>query len=80
MPAKKIFDEFKAGTLHSGSKNGPKVTSRKQAIAIALSYNDKKDKKEHKKNNSDRHAHLGMDGSVKVSHSQVCGTMKHGSY
>lgn len=29
--------KFKAGTLHSGSKHGPKVTSRKQAIAIALS-------------------------------------------
>jgi Family of unknown function (DUF6496) len=29
--------EYKAGKLHSGSKHGPKVTSRKQAIAIALS-------------------------------------------
>jgi uncharacterized protein DUF6496 len=29
--------EFKAGALHSGSKKGPKVTSRKQAIAIGLS-------------------------------------------
>ena len=29
--------EFKHGQLHSGSKKGPKVTSRKQAIAIALS-------------------------------------------
>ena len=29
--------EFKEGNLHSGSKHGPKVTSRKQAIAIALS-------------------------------------------
>lgn len=29
--------KFKHGTLHSGSKTGPKVTSRKQAIAIALS-------------------------------------------
>jgi hypothetical protein len=28
--------EFKAGKLHSGSKHGPKVTNRKQAIAIAL--------------------------------------------
>lgn len=28
--------EFGAGTLHSGSKLGPKVTSRKQAIAIGL--------------------------------------------
>jgi hypothetical protein len=29
--------EYKKGTLHSGSKHGPKVTSRKQAIAIGLS-------------------------------------------
>ena len=29
--------KFKHGELHSGSKTGPKVTSRKQAIAIALS-------------------------------------------
>jgi len=29
--------EFKEGELHSGSKHGPVVTSRKQAIAIALS-------------------------------------------
>jgi hypothetical protein len=28
--------EFKSGDLHSG-KGGPKVTSRKQAIAISLS-------------------------------------------
>lgn len=29
--------EFKRGQLHSGSKSGPKVKSRKQAVAIALS-------------------------------------------
>jgi hypothetical protein len=28
---------YKQGKLHSGSKSGPKVKSRKQAIAIALS-------------------------------------------
>lgn len=33
----KVMKEFKTGTLHSGSKTGPKVQSRKQAIAIALS-------------------------------------------
>ena len=33
--------EFKAGTLHSGSKTGPKVTSRKQAIAIGMSQQRK---------------------------------------
>lgn len=33
----KVMGEYKAGKLHSGSKKGPAVTSRKQAIAIALS-------------------------------------------
>ncbi|MDI6774030.1 MAG: DUF6496 domain-containing protein [Verrucomicrobiota bacterium] len=32
-----VMGEFKRGTLRSGSKHGPKVTSRKQAIAIGLS-------------------------------------------
>jgi hypothetical protein len=34
--------EFKAGTLHSGSSKGPKVTNKKQAVAIALSQARKK--------------------------------------
>lgn len=33
----KVMREFKAGTLHSGSKKGPMVKNPKQAIAIALS-------------------------------------------
>jgi hypothetical protein len=33
----KVMHEYKHGTLHSGSKKGPKVTNRRQAIAIALS-------------------------------------------
>jgi hypothetical protein len=38
MPGmKKTLDEWKAGTLHSGSKSGPVVKSQKQAVAIALS-------------------------------------------
>lgn len=32
----KVMEEFKHHQLHSGSKNGPIVTNRKQAIAIAL--------------------------------------------
>ena len=35
--------EFKEGDLHSGSKKGPVVTSKKQAVAIALSEQRKKD-------------------------------------
>jgi hypothetical protein len=33
----KVMHEYKEGSLHSGSKKGPKVTNPKQAIAIALS-------------------------------------------
>lgn len=33
----KVMGEYKEGALHSGSKTGPKVTNRKQAVAIALS-------------------------------------------
>lgn len=34
---KKVMHEFKEGDLHSGSKHGPRVKSRRQAIAIAMS-------------------------------------------
>jgi len=33
----KVMGEYKAGELHSGSKSGPVVKNRKQAIAISLS-------------------------------------------
>ncbi len=33
----KVLREYKHGALHSGSKKGPKVTKRSQAVAIALS-------------------------------------------
>lgn len=33
----KVMREYGKGELHSGSKKGPMVKSRKQAIAIALS-------------------------------------------
>lgn len=32
----KVMREYKHGKLHSGSKKGPQVKSRAQAIAIAL--------------------------------------------
>lgn len=41
----KVMGEFKAGELHSGSKAGPVVKSRKQAIAIGLSEARKAGKK-----------------------------------
>lgn len=33
----KVMHEWKSGGLHSGSKQGPPVTSQAQAIAIAMS-------------------------------------------
>lgn len=34
---KKVMREYKEGELHSGSKEGPVVKNRRQAVAIALS-------------------------------------------
>jgi hypothetical protein len=36
-PWDETLSKFKSGKLHSGSKAGPKVKNRKQAIAIMLS-------------------------------------------
>ncbi len=33
----KVMHEFKGGDLHSGSKKGPVVKTRAQAVAIAMS-------------------------------------------
>lgn len=46
---KKVMGEFAGGKLHSGSKTGPVVASRKQAQAIALSEARKKGAKIPKK-------------------------------
>ena len=37
MPSSEVMGKFKRGQLHSGSKSGPRVKSRKQAVAIMLS-------------------------------------------
>ena len=37
-----VMHEYKHGGLHSGSKHGPKVHDRKQAVAIALNASRKK--------------------------------------
>jgi hypothetical protein len=47
MPWDEVMHKFKEGKLHSGSKKGKKVKSRKQAIAIMLS--EKRKAKEGKK-------------------------------
>ena len=45
MPSEDVMHEFKAGRLRSGSKRGPKVKNRKQAIAILLSERRKEGKR-----------------------------------
>lgn len=40
-----VMEEYSEGTLHSGSKKGPRVKKKKQAIAIALSEGRKAVKK-----------------------------------
>lgn len=45
-----VLKEYKEGKLHSGSKRGPKVTKKSQAVAIAMSESgmSKKTKKKKK--------------------------------
>ena len=42
---RKVMGEFETGELHSGSEKGPKVTSKDQAVAIALNSARKTSKK-----------------------------------
>jgi hypothetical protein len=41
----KVMKEYKEGKLHSGSKKGPVVKNKKQAVAIAMSEAGMKKKK-----------------------------------
>jgi len=41
----RVMREYSEGKLHSGSKKGPVVKSKKQAVAIALSEQRKKEGK-----------------------------------
>lgn len=49
VKVEKVLHEYKEGELHSGSKKGPVVKSRPQAIAIAMSEERKAEGKKKKK-------------------------------
>ena len=57
MPSSQVLHKFKEGSLTSGSKEGPKVKSRKQAIAIMLSEKRNEDKHGGKYYGKGRSAH-----------------------
>ena len=46
MPFTEVMKKFSKGLLHSGSKKGPLVKNRKQAIAIRMSEKRKADEGE----------------------------------
>ena len=60
-----VLHEFKMGKLRSGSKKGPKVKSRDQAIAIAISESDKSSKRL-KRNNLKKKAGKGQPIKRKI--------------
>ena len=51
---KSEMGKYKRGKLHSGSKRGPVVKSRKQAIAISLSESGQSRKRKKRKGKSKR--------------------------
>ena len=61
MPWDEVMKKWKSGSLHSGSKKGPRVKSQAQAVAIMISEKRaaKRGKKEYKakpQRKSDVHA------------------------
>jgi hypothetical protein len=65
MPYDEVMSKFKHGNLHSGSKSGPKVSDRKQAIAIMMS--EKREAKKGKKEYQPKHKASKKDtGGFKV--------------
>lgn len=80
----KVMHEFKAGELHSGSKHGPAVKSRAQAIAIGLSEARAAGEKvkapapsQHVALGTAKHAYLGhfrKAANINAGHNTITGT------
>lgn len=63
MPYDQVMHKFKTGQLHSGSKKGPPVKDRKQAIAIMLSEKKKADEGDEEYQPKKRKSNIGPSGS-----------------
>lgn len=70
MPHTEVMEKFGKGKLHSGSKKGPKVTSRQQAIAIMMSEKRAATggKKEYQSNKKKSKVDTGPSDNVRKKH------------
>lgn len=64
MPWEEVLHKAKHGKLHSGSKHGPLVKDRKQAIAIMLS--EKREAEGGKKEYQPKAKHKALEGLKKA--------------
>lgn len=62
MPYDEVMHKYKHGKLHSGSKKGPKVKNRKQAIAIMMS------EKKQAKAGKDEYVSVGPSAKLRRKH------------
>jgi len=58
----KVIDEYKSGKLHSGSKTGPVVKNKAQAVAIGLSEARKAGAKISRPKKAPERAYIGTTG------------------
>jgi hypothetical protein len=65
MPYDQVMPKFKKGELHSGSPTGPKVTKRKQAVAIMLSEQREAEKGKKEYQPVTKHSEDAMKKKVK---------------
>ena len=66
MPSSEVMHKFKHGKLRSGSKKGPKVKNRKQALAILMSEKRKEGKNKGKYPHSAKRARAKRLSKKKV--------------
>jgi hypothetical protein len=68
MPYDEVMHKFKHGQLHSGSKKGPPVKNRKQAIAIMMSEKRKAGEGKSEYKSKKKGMKTGPSDKVKAKH------------